>query len=181
MQFPWKFTAAERKSQILIDSNNVACGFNVKRFQKSGLDKCVSCDQCELPSHMLNACKRRLEMGFYNKRHDGALDVLDAGVCVENVPNLVKKRKDQTPEAGINQGSLRPDMTIFLKKGIVAVADVKCYWPSANATVSVHERNVTKYHAIATGYQNRTSIEVPKLSLSCCPLPAQFPWSPLKP
>jgi hypothetical protein len=80
---------SERSFQILLDSNNMLCGFNRERWFNSS-DKCIFCDQFESPCNVVNACQRRREMG-YNPHHDGALNELYKATTVENIPNLIKK------------------------------------------------------------------------------------------
>ena len=106
----------------------------------------------------MNCCEARLNAGVYNPRHDGAHAVLTKAITAENIPNFVKSRSNVTPEPGTSSSTLRPDETVFVKVGskvLVTVNDVKCYWPSANATVDVDRRNVAKYQSIADGYTRK--------------------------
>jgi hypothetical protein len=97
--------------------------------------------------------------GFYNPRHYSALEVLDKAATQPNIPLLSRKRVDQVAEPGISDGTLRPDLTIFLQKPSnriqVQVGDLKCYWPREGKTIEVNERNVQKYQAIANGYKRK--------------------------
>jgi hypothetical protein len=80
----------------------------------------------------------------------------------ENIPDLIKKIVDLVPEQGTIDGTLRPDLTTFFRVaktgrrvGKVQLSDVKCYWPSADAIVRVHEKSVTKYQPIANRYKSK--------------------------
>ena len=158
-QKPWLFSVHERRTQILIDSNNIACGTNYKRWNMTGDNRCSVCSLPENTKHVLNCCwaANSTRPQFYTSRHDGCLDPLSRRSTTEFISNLVDSRTDLTsPVLG---SSLRPDLVNFLtlrRKHIrhvkVLVGDVKCSFPCPNYRENCHERNVHKYEPIAKAY-----------------------------
>jgi hypothetical protein len=160
-QHPWRFTPSQRLFQLQIDSNNIPCGHNFKRWRFSGNEACLLCRThnttvCESTKHVMNACPQRLGTGMYNPRHDNAHQVLTRAVEKVMSTHVKATLTNCLPEADVYDGALRPDQTTFLRRANechVVVGDVKCYFPSVGRDLAVHAENEAKYSCIADGYR----------------------------
>ena len=177
MQFPWRFSVAERRFAILSQSNNINCASNNARWGREGPTSCPRCHASkETCLHVLNGCEDAFRKSLHTTRHDSGHRVLTAAVDAQLKPT--NHRSNQVPDPAISTSGLRPDEIVTrtvekIVKGVktsrprTVIADVKNFFPAgpppaspaamSEKMTSIHTANQRKYASIAADYGRRES------------------------